>query len=439
MGGVPGTSKHEVLELDPSFGTDGIQTFSVHEGPWTSEGARAIAVLPDDRIVVVGTTHDSTFGPTHGFVALLGDAGPPDTSFGTDGEGVVHESFDENTEYSAVTLDGEGRIVVAGWSKSNRPSDDGSFTLARYLPDGSRDDSFGTDRSHDGVTRLSEPCSVKGTDLAIQTDGRIVATGTACGFNERLSAIRVGSDGAPDDTFGDTGVLLLDEGYGDEVLLARDAMGSRRILVGGSVGEVGFNGTLDFAIAGLTDSGQNDDAFGDEGMVVTDFGDGSPGRSEGLNAMTLTPNGSIVAAGWAQLLSNFFEPWVYSYDMLVVAYDSNGVLDTSFGDQGATLVDFGSDSEDAVEILRRDNGNLVAVGGSHPFVWDREIAIAHLTADGQPVEVGHKTLTGIDGAGLNAQGATLDNRGRVLVAGYVSYVSGGVDVFVARFVFEEAP
>ncbi len=435
-GGAAGAPMQEAIELDPTFGTDGIQIFSVHTNSlWTTEAARALAVLPDDRIVVVGTKAGSTFGPTQGFAAMLHPNGALDGSFGPEGDGIVDENFDQNTEFSALALDGAGRIVVAGWSKSVWPTQDTSFTLVRYLQDGSRDTTFGVDPTYAGVTQLSEPCAVKGTDLAIQTDGRIVATGAACDWNQRFSAIRVMPDGAPDDEFGSAGVLLLGDGYGDELLLTRDALGARRVLVGGSVGELGFTGDLDFAIMALTDAGQTDDAFGDGGTVVTDFGDGSPGRSEGLHAMALAPSGRVVAAGWAQLLPNYSEPWDFAYDFLVAAYDSNGALDESFGDGGAVLIDFGSDSEDAVEVLRRDNGNLVAVGQTLPFLWDRQIAIAHLTANGEPVETGYKTLTGIEGGGLNAEGAALDNQGRLLVAGQVVHGDGGVDVFVARYVF----
>jgi len=433
-GGAAGAPMLEVVELDPTFGVDGIATFSILDGMWTSEGARAVAVMPDDRIVVAGTTHDSTFGPNHGFAALLDDDGALDVSFGEDSTGFVRESLDENTEYSAVTLDGGGRILIAGWTKSYSPSAC-AFTLARYLADGSRDNAFGNDPALAGVTRLSEPCFVEGTDIAVDSDGRIVATGIACEWTKRFSAVRVLSDGTPDAAFGDNGVLLMDPGYSEEVLVSSDADGATRILVGGSVGEIGFNGTLDFTIAGLADDGSFDATFGDGGRVVTDFGDGSPGHSESLNAMALTPAGRILTAGWAQLRSNFAEPWRYAYDFLVAAYDPAGALDEAFGDGGSVLIDFGSDSEEAVEVLHRPNGNIVVVGASRPSLWERQIAIAHLSADGSPVEGEHKTLTGLEGAGLNAAGAILDNRGRLLVVGYVVYEGGGVDVVVARYVF----
>lgn len=188
-------------------------------------------------------------------------------------------------------------------------------------------------------------------------------------------------------------------------------------------------------MASVSDDGSLDTAFGTDGVVVTDFGDGSPGRSEGLEALALGTDGRILAAGWAQTLPNFAEPFVYAYDFLIAAYDEWGGLDESFGNGGSTFIDFGSESEEAVEVLGRSNRNIVVVGRTLPSAEHRKIAIAHLSADGAPADGEHKTLTGIEGAGLTTRGATLDNHGRLLVVGYVVYVGGGVDVFVARYVF----
>jgi uncharacterized delta-60 repeat protein len=434
-GGAAGAPASHVVELDPTFGDDGIRIFSILDSSWTSEGARAVTVMPDDRIVLAGTKHLSSFGPSYGFVALLDDDGELETSFGDFGDGHAAAAFDANTELSAVTVDDAGRIVVAGWSKSAFSTDSSAFTAARYHDDGTLDDSFGNDPFMPGVARLSGPCAVAASDLVLQADGRIVATGSACESPERLSAVRLLPDGTPDTAFGDGGVLLLDPGYGDEVLISSDGRGATRILVGGSVGDTGFDGNMDFAVSALSDDGALDPGFGEGGMVVTDFGDGSPGRSEGLAALTDGPNGGFLAAGWAQLLPNFSEPWMFAYDFLVAAYDESGAVDESFGDGGFAFIDFGDDTEEAVEVLRRDNGNIVLVGQSRPKASERAIAIAHLGADGTPVEGEYQTVTELEGAGLTARGATFDNHGRLLVVGYVVYEAGGVDVFVARYVF----
>lgn len=434
-GGAGGVLTREVVELDPSFGDDGIRIFSMLDTGWSSESARAVAVMPDDRIVVTGSKSLSSFGSSYGFVAVLDDDGALDTSFGELGDGHAAAIFDDSTELSAVTVDSSGRIVVGGWSRSLRWGDEGAFTAARYLQDGSLDPSFGNLGQLPGVVRLTGPCVVAATDLALQNDGRIVATGHACESSERLSVVRLLPDGTPDAAFGDNGVLLLGPGYGDEVLVSSDGLGATRILVGGSVGAVGLDGNMDFVVSALSDDGALDPAFGEEGVRITDFGDGSPGRSESLAALAHRPGGGFLAAGWAQLLPNFSEPWAYAYDFLVAAYDSAGALDASFGEGGFTFIDFGEDAEEAVEVLLRTNGNIAVVGQSRPTSEEHAIAIAHLGPDGAPVDGEHKTLTEVDDVALTAAGAALDNQGRLLVTGKVVHEGGGVDVFVARYVF----
>ena len=127
---------------------------------------------------------------------------------------------------------------------------------------------------------------------------------------------------------------------------------------------------------------------------------------------------------------------MFAYDFLVAAYDDAGTLDESFGEGGFAFIDFGDDTEEAVEVLRRENGNIAVVGQSRPKTSERAIAIAHLSPDGTPVGGESQTLTELEGTGLTARAATLDNQGRLLVAGYVVYEEGGVDVFVARYVFK---
>ena len=418
------------LSLDPSFGDEGIKILGVFDGAVASDFGQGVAVLRDGRIVIVGKANDPVDDQRHGFVALLDERGDLDPSFG-DG-GIVVESFEETTDFHAVTLDEAGRILVTGFIKWDGGS---AFVLAKYLSDGSRDGSFGTDPVFEGLTQVSEPCTVQAYDIAVQSDGAIVATGSACPWTSRFSAVRVLADGTPDPNFGDNGVLIMDPGYSSEVLLTRDASGKRRIVIGGSVGDTGFDGNMDFALVGLAGDGSFDPVFGDGGVVVTDFGDGSPGRSEWLNAFALTPNGTILAGGSIQLLPNFQQPWQTSYDFLLAAYTSDGVLDTSFGDGGSLRMDFGSENEGIREVLVRGNGNVVVVGASGRLQWETRVAIVHLDRYGSPIRGNHRVLTALEGAGFNPMAAALDHRGRLLVVGFIRYEGGGFDIGVARYVF----
>src|SRR5207249_1111285 len=122
-------------DLDPSFGTGGRVLTDFGGG----DGARALALQADGRIVVAGSSSAGAFG-------------------GGDGAG-------------AGALQAAGRIVAAGFTSA----DFGArrrFALARYNPDGSLDPSF---RGGRVVTSFAD--RDEASALALQSDGKIVVAG----------------------------------------------------------------------------------------------------------------------------------------------------------------------------------------------------------------------------------------------------------------------
>lgn len=120
---------------DPTFGTDGQQ---IIEAPGTDEGAVAVTVLPDGRIVVAG---DSNANGNIDFQVrrLLAD-GSPDPSFGVEGVATLPITGGDDHAADMVVLP-DGRILVVGNTSS------GAMTgpvLARYTRDGQLDPHFGT-------------------------------------------------------------------------------------------------------------------------------------------------------------------------------------------------------------------------------------------------------------------------------------------------------
>jgi uncharacterized delta-60 repeat protein len=166
--------------LDTSFGTGGKVTTDF--GGF--DGASGLAMQGDDKIVAAGRGGFFTVFA----LARYNTDGSLDTTF--DGDGMVTtQFFGENIESAAgVAIQTNGKIVVTG---SVFSTFDPSFALARYNTDGSLDTSFGTggkvttdfgDPSDVGV--LCPPgrkdCSEDfAKDVAIQSDGKIVAVGGA--------------------------------------------------------------------------------------------------------------------------------------------------------------------------------------------------------------------------------------------------------------------
>jgi uncharacterized delta-60 repeat protein len=108
---------------------------------------------------------------------------------------------------SDVTVQSDGKIVVAG--ALNNGSNTDSY-IARYHADGTLDLTFGDN----GVVILAVSASNDAlTSVAVQNDGKIVATGYARnGIHDDFAVVRLNSDGSLDSGFGTGGVRLIDFG-----------------------------------------------------------------------------------------------------------------------------------------------------------------------------------------------------------------------------------
>src|SRR5262249_17179373 len=103
--------------------------------------------------------------------------GSPDTGFGSGG--LVHASiFGADDEAFAVAIARDQKIIVTGSAYSSGYE----FAVARFNADGTPDQSFGTAGT---VTTSIGGISDQASALALATDGRIVAAGSATGSTTR--------------------------------------------------------------------------------------------------------------------------------------------------------------------------------------------------------------------------------------------------------------
>ncbi len=151
--------------LDTSFDSDGIVTTAFDSNSAT---ATALALQSDGKIVVAGTTTNST-SPGYCYYALAryNTNGSLDTSFGANGKVETYINNDQqNTNIYAMKIQSNGKIVVAG-------NKDNHCAVARYNADGTVDTTFG---SNGFVFYSSGDMSILYA-LALQADGKIVAGG----------------------------------------------------------------------------------------------------------------------------------------------------------------------------------------------------------------------------------------------------------------------
>jgi uncharacterized delta-60 repeat protein len=199
---------------DPTFDGDGIVLKDVVSagGPELLED---LIVQPDGKIVAVGYA-GATLQTTRFTMVRFDAAGAPDAAFGTGG--TVLTPFPQQAYSSAtrVALQPDGKIVVAGSADLPHPLHNADFTAARYTASGTLDTTFGPN----GNGLVAVPIGTsrdEATGLAIDPTGRILLGGFAYinSFPD-FALARLLPDGTPDPTFGTAGVVTFDIGPSSE-------------------------------------------------------------------------------------------------------------------------------------------------------------------------------------------------------------------------------
>lgn len=262
---------------DPGFGTGGVVRTDVLGG---GDQANAVAVQPDGKIVVAGFATRAGIDGDLALVRYNAD-GTLDTGFGAGGL-VTTDLGTRADDARAVVIQPDGRIVVTGTA-------DEDVALARYLPDGTLDPSFGTGGST--ITDFGFDDVANG--VALSPTGDIVVAGYTLGakINRDFLLARYHADGALDTAFGDHGAVKTDVGGGDDFAenLTVDAQG-RIVLVGRATSPT----ILDLALVRYHPDGTPDTSFGTDGILTADF----HGRGEFGQDVMLDAEGRIVAAGY---------------------------------------------------------------------------------------------------------------------------------------------
>jgi uncharacterized delta-60 repeat protein len=319
--------------LDPGYGDGGRVVLPVGD----DAEATAFALQPDDRALLGGV---ALFGGEERFaVARLTTEGAADGTFGDGGIASAKVGVGVNALF-ALAVQPDGKIVAAG--DADPGSGNTSFALARFLPDGTLDQSFG---DHGTVVTSF----VGGADaVVIQADGKIVAAGEHVqlpSLHFDFGLARFEPNGDLDPSFGTGGTVTTPFPSGDTQALGLALDGQGRIVAGGGAGSPGDSA---FALARYLGGGGLDSAFGASGLVTTPLGDGAAAAE----ALAIQPNGRIVAAGLDA-----------SGRFALVRYRPDGSLDGSFGDGGIVATPIGSEAV-AFALDTRAGARIVAAGST---------------------------------------------------------------------------
>jgi uncharacterized delta-60 repeat protein len=339
-------------KLDPTFGGGQIT------GPANVLG-QAVAIQPDGKIVVAGTSTDSLGESSQGVVVeRLNASGTVDGRFGSGGV-VTTLTGASHGQGNAVALAANGEVVVAG--DGTIPSGLDQFfpgvALVRLSPSGHLDTSEVVDLGRYSIA----------TGVAIQPDGRIVVGGTQRGDLQTTQtlAARFNANGTRDTSF--SGGLFVHQYAGaggaysgfNAVALQPDG---KVVLAGADLnGATGINAL----VVRLSAGGAPDGSFGSGGAVNlsasnTSAAAGAQNAPYGALGVVVSA-GEIFAAGW---YDNF-----HLKQLALWGVTGRGAPDSSFGTGGTTLISGGgSNSLQANALAVAPDGRLATAGDLTPLL-----------------------------------------------------------------------
>jgi uncharacterized delta-60 repeat protein len=379
----------------PSFQLgSGMLTTSFENGDDT--GA-SVAVQADGKIlqggyVVNGMNFDYT-------LVRYNTDGSLDTSFDGDGKVVTSTSSTSEMVY-ALTLQADGKILLGGYSEVDGDRD---FGLVRYNTDGSLDTTFNSDG------KVTTGFGAKDTifSLAMQADGKILASGNSQFPGNLFALARYNSDGILDASFGIDGKLLGAIGVGLEFGFSVFEQQDGTILLGG-YGKVA--GSYDFALARFNANGSLDTSFSDDGWLHTTIGAGF----DIAESMVIQNDGKIVLVGSSNNGSN--------YDFAMVRYNPDGSLDSSFDTDGKVTTAIGGGTEMAKDVALQSDGKIL-VGGYSTYGGNKDFALVRYNTNGSidtSFSTNGKFVLALGSGGDLIRSITVQADGKILLGGISS-------------------
>lgn len=253
--------------LDSGFGTGG-QTVIDFGAPLggIDDVATALALQTDGMLVVAGYTRGGDFGLGGGFeLARLQTDGNLDSTFGSGGLLAAQVSSEPDAFFArGLAIQPDGRIVVAGQHDTTL-----DYIIQRFEPDGSM--------AADSRAFISGSTMSFSPKMALQSTGQILLAGVfpVPEANSSFGVMRLNSDLTLDGTFGVNGIKTVRFNSSDSLPYDLVVQSDDRIMVIGSSNQTGTSG--DFALARLTGDGIFDAPFADaDGDGIEDSVDTQP-------------------------------------------------------------------------------------------------------------------------------------------------------------------
>ena len=376
--------------LDPTFGNGGLVSGPLI-GPIVLGGVSFFdsgafaVVVQTDGKIVAGGGSSNTSRGTNWALERFNANGTLDSSFGTGGVVQTVIGAGQSTTL-ALALQSDGKIVAVG--SAWHSSTVGELAVARYNSNGSLDTTFGSR----GIVQIwTSNANYFANAVAIQADGKIDVAGGGFGL------ARFNANGSLDNTFGsrrNPGIVAAPAFAGPNGLAIQS---NGEIIVVGSTGSA-------MAVARYTTTGQLDSSFGSSGTVTM----APAGSTAAAQRVLIQSNGDIVASGYSGAGT--------STVATLARLTSTGQLDTTFGGSNTGFA-INSSIMFGRSITQEPNGDLVAAGTAPPGA---NFGVAAFLPSGVPdttFGTGGTTTADFAGGGVNVYGMAIQGDGKIVAAG----------------------
>lgn len=261
--------------------------------------------------------------------------------------------------------------------------------------------------------------------IAIQADSKFVVAGDAYG---KPCMIRFDTTGILDNTFGSGGKVFASWDCGsspadNEIKIQSDG----KIVLGTRY----YNGANDdFIVARYNANGTPDISFGENGQVITQIGS----YHDWCNSIAIQSDDKILAGGSTE---NGLEG-EFNSDFALLRYNSDGTIDSSFGNNGIVITHIGLRYNVAYSIAVQQNGKIILAGEANDSIFS-DFAIARYNSDGSldnSFGIGGIARIALSETYDYARSVVLQSDEKIVVAGSAQNGLSNENIALVRFTTE---
>ena len=387
---------------DTDFGNNGIVLEAYSSG--VSTALTHSILLPGGKILACGKA-TLTSSEIVGCLARFLPNGDMDDTFGTNGWKIYNLPYNLSF-FNSLSMQTDGKYIATGFADNGSTN---GFLVCRILADGSLDNSFGTN----GAVFIDLGDSAGAQSVALQADGKIVLAGyNFSGSNGDAVICRLNVNGSLDNTFANNGIATIDLHINSLDTVRGLAIHNGKIIFSGMALNGNGSDYDALALVRLKSNGDLDPSFGVGGISILD----DINQEDTL----IGPSTNLIIAPDDAIFVTSHYTGINGNDVILFKFLPNGYPDNSFGEYGMTLYDM-TEENYANDLALQSDGKII-VTGSHFSTTGSEFLIMRFLEDGDLDssfgDYSGVALFDLSGGYDVAMSVNIQDDSKILVSGY---------------------